>query len=68
MLTEELAREFLDCPFGSADEIVQYFDCVLGRNDMSKMLHFDDLLDNHKRRVLVGGLDAMTLIAKSYSP
>ena len=43
LVTEELAREFLDRAFGSADEIVQYFDFVLSAEDTSKTLIFEDL-------------------------
>ena len=50
LVTESVAREFLDRAFGSADEIVQYFDFVLSREDLSKSLIFDDL-DQRKQEV-----------------
>ena len=43
LVTEAVAREFLDRAFGSADEIVQYFDFVLSRSDTSKSLVFQEL-------------------------
>ena len=43
LVTEAVAREFLDRAFGSSDEIVQYFDFVLSREDTSKTLVFEDL-------------------------
>ena len=43
LVTESVAREFLDRAFGSADEIVQYFDFVLSREDTSKTLIFEEL-------------------------
>ena len=43
LVTEPVAREFLDRAFGSSDEIVQYFDFVLSREDTSKTLIFEDL-------------------------
>ena len=50
LISEPVAREFLDRAFGSADEIVQYFDCVLSREDTSKVLLFEDL-DTRKQEV-----------------
>ena len=49
-VTEGVAREFLDRAFGSADEIVQYFDFVLSRENTSKTLVFEDL-DQRKQEV-----------------
>ena len=43
LVTEPVAHEFLDRAFGSADEIVQYFDFVLSREDTTKVLLFEDL-------------------------
>ena len=50
LVTESVAREFLDRAFGSGDEIVQYFDFVLSREDMSKSLVFQEL-DLRKQEV-----------------
>ena len=50
LITEPVAREFLDRAFGSADEIVQYFDFVLSREDTTKVLLFEDL-DLRKQEV-----------------
>ena len=50
LVTESVAREFLDRAFGSAEEIVQYFDFVLSREDTSKNLIFEDL-DLRKQEV-----------------
>ena len=50
LVTESVAREFLDRAFGSADEIVQYFDFVLSQEDTSKTLIFEDL-DQRKQEV-----------------
>ena len=50
LVTEAVAKEFLDRAFGSADEIVQYFDFVLSQEDTSKTLIFEDL-DERKLEV-----------------
>ena len=43
IITGDLAQSFLDRAFGSTDEIVQYFDFVLSREDTSKALVFGEL-------------------------